>query len=465
MKTQLITTLVLAAFVICLWPAERAGADEVGDVLKKLSKEMRNSLVKVTGKIEMETGTRTVMGTAVCLNSSEGLFMTMALDVRVRPETIKLELNPPGVDAKTFKAKLLGIDPMSGLSFIKAEGSGSWSSVRFLKQSGLSLGDPVFSVGLNLGDPAAELVLGHAYVAGMFRTPQRVITVTGGTLTGVGSVVFDSKGHAVGVITTQPFQRYQMVANNRTVNVPLRNSDRTFTFVPVEEFVDVITKIPSGGKARRLKWIGIGVFKPVRKDLAEAKKIDVPAVMIDQVIPNRPADKAGLKDRDLIVGINGKPLEKLASPGLISRQFARQLFALMGDEVKLRVFTAGAMKDVTVKLEPMPTLPNEARRLFHKGMGLLMREKVMLDKFIEESPTAEIEGLLVVAVAQRGPAARAGLKGGDVVTAVNSNRVTTADKCKEIFDAALTKKPPEPLVMEVKRGTETLSITIRPEAR
>jgi serine protease Do len=445
--------------LLCLSSAG-LGADPQ-TLLKGVSHRASGALVQVRCQIKEEIESRTVAGVGICIEKS-GLFVTMGLDARIRPDTItKLEVVLPGAEGKSFPAKLLSIDALTGLSFLQVSGAHKWSVVSFQGKSNLSVGDPVVSIGLQLNDPALTPTAGLAYVADKRRTPAWRVSVTGGTLSPVGSVVFNAAGQAIGLVGGQPFQRCQTLSQRGAVSLPLRAEDRTVAFIPVEEFAYVLSNIPQDGKVRRLPWIGVGRFMPVSKDLAEAKGVGTPAVMIDQIIPGRAADKAGLKNRDIIVGFNGSPLEKLASPSLVSENFVRNLMRSSGNQVTLTVLSGGKTRTVTLPLEPLPKLANEAKRDFHRSIGLLVREKVLLDRYLDKTPAAEADGVLVVAVARRGPAANAGLQVGDVITVINGRAVNTVDPCREIIDKALSKKPPMDLTLTVLRGSGSEKIVIQ----
>ncbi len=462
MRRTTVVGVLLLFSVTALTVVKPVPADEVGDTLKRLSARADKMLVKVICTVKSEVGSRTMAGTGVCLDAGQGLFMTLALDVKLRPKTIAgLKLVAPGTDRKSFDAELLGMDPITGLSFLRTEGEYGWVSISFLKSGRLSLGDPVFSLGLNAASPAAAPVLGQGYVAGVYRRPGRVVFVTGGSLPGPGSIVLNAAGKGIGLVQSQPFERYTMLANNKKVTIPLKSMDRSLYFVPVEEFAGVLRNIPTGGKARRLKWIGVGVFRAVGEDLLKPRGVDFPAVMVDNVIPGGPADEAGMKDRDIIVSVNGEALEKLATPALVSRNFARRLFGMRGQKVRLGVYRDAERKEFTVALEPMPELPSEAKRIFDNGLGILMRETVMLDRYLGDAANAGAEGLVVVAVNEKKVAARVGIRPGDVVTAVNDKTVRTARECKAVLDETLGAKTPGDLRITCMREGEEQVYTIK----
>lgn len=445
--------------------AAPARADETATAMQQIAAQTGKAFAIVRCQVKLDTGTQVMGGMAVCLDPS-GLLMTQAIDPRVNPETItSLEIVLPGVEGKTINARLLGIDPLTGLSFVKAEQPNDWQSVRFQRTAGADPGKQVFSVGVSLQDPAAPLAMGVGYVSTEIRTPGRQVWVTGGMLTAPGSVVFDDQGRAIGLVMAQPLLRYVAPSRQGGLNMALQSLDQAVAFTPVEEFVYILQRIPQDGKVRRLPWIGVGRFQAVSEIEAEANNLNSPAVRVDEVIPGHSADKAGLKNRDLVVAMNGQPLAKLATPDLVASEFVRELMKEgTGKDVTLTVVRDGGRQDINVSLAATPELPNEAPRVFNRQLGLLLREKVMLDQHLDKSPTANVPGMYVVGIGQRSPAAVAGLQQGDLVTAINGQPVRSAEQAGQLIDSFLQQNPPPDIQVAIQRGADSQMIVIRPPA-
>jgi S1-C subfamily serine protease len=254
-----------------------------------------------------------------------------------------------------------------------------------------------------------------------------------------------------------------MPSGQGVMNLALRNDDQAITFLPVEEFVFILEKIPQDGQVRRLPWIGVGAFQPLSDVERQANNVQTPAVRIDRVIPGHAAESAGLQNRDIITGLEGNPLEALGSPDLVARNLERDLYRRsVGETVSLTIQRDSQRRTVSLTLEPMPKLPGEAPRFYHRQLGVVLREKVMLDRYLDKGPTANVDGMLVENVTRSGPAHQAGLQQGDVVTAVNGRPVTTAEGLKQIVDAATSQSPPQELRMDIQRGTATQTVVVRP---
>jgi len=457
MKRWIALGLVLSV----LWPA--AAQADTEKLLSEIVSKASGSLAAVSYTVEMETGSRNVMGQGVCIEPS-GVFLTTALDSRLRVESLKdFKVITPGTNGKTLKAKLLGIDPWTGLGFVQATEKHTWQVVQFSRTSKLALGQQVASIGLMMGDPARPVFVGTGYVSAMLRVPGELARVTGGRLTGACSPVFATDGRAIGIVGRQLFDSFGVLTRQRVVPMQLRSQQECAFFTPVEEFVHVLENIPSDGKVARLPWMGVNKFEAVPKDLADILKLDKPAVKVDEVIPDHPAAKAGLADRDIIVEVNGKEIEKLATPELSVRNFVRKLMRMRaGATLKLKVLSGRQTKEVTVTLGEMPKRPSEAKRYFNRAIGLLVREKVMLDEFLDKTASAAVPGLRVEAIAKGSASAAAGLQSGDVITNVNNQPVKTIQTFQQIVEQSLTTSRVAPINFLVRRGDQAQVITVKP---
>ena len=429
--------------------------------MREIAKKYYNSLVRIECPIKVGAQKRTIVATGVYI--SDGIFMALGLDTTINPKNIiqdEFKVYTPGNKPKTYPAKLMGIDPMTGLTFIKVT-SGRWSKVPLASKSRTGLGRRVYSLGLALTKPASPVALGFAYVSSIDNRVYKRIEVTGGTLGPVGSIVFNDKLQVIGIVGQQPMKLFRTLSN-RGSQIPLRlkAEENTTSFIPVEEFIHIITKIPTGGTVNRMKWIGVGRFAPLSEEDAKAYGIKTPAAKIDQVIPSQPAAEAGLRNGDIVVGLNGKPLRKFINPGLVSKWLARQIIQAQTDTVKLTVRSAnGSNREITISVAPMPKLPGEAQNVINGKIGFQAREKVMLDKYLTKGPDAKTPGMIVVGVGKGSPAQNANLLPGDLIISINGTRVSTAKQVKRLIDDLVEN--PEDMVMLVKRGKSGLKkITI-----
>lgn len=458
------TMLLAAAVMAALPPAAQA---DTAEVLTRVTQKASGALAMVNCKIEGQIAGQegTIRGVGICVNASGGLFITLALDATTPVKRLKdFTLVLPGLEGKSIKAKLLAIDPTTGISFVKATEPHKWTEIGFAPTATLSVGQQVASVGLMGGDGGRTPYVGVGYVSAVFRVPGRLAYVTGGRLTGSGSPVFSADGRAVGIVGRQQLpMNFQMLTGRGSASVRLAARQETAFFLPVDEFVHVLRdRELAAGNVRRLPWLGAASFEVVGEELAGIIKLDRPGVMIDQVVPGHPADKAGLKNRDVIVAMDGKPLEKLATSRLVRDNFVRMLFRKRpGQTVSLTVLRGTKPQAFTVTLAQMPAQAHEAERYVQRRLGFIVREKVEMDRYRDRGPTAKVEGLIVIFVGPRTAGAAGGLRPGDLVTSCNDQPVKTVKAFQQIAEGAVQTKPNEAVNLLVRRGDQSMAVSIQ----
>jgi predicted metalloprotease with PDZ domain len=154
---------------------------------------------------------------------------------------------------------------------------------------------------------------------------------------------------------------------------------------------------------------------------AGATNRDTLGVLVSDVRPGSPADKAGIQEGDRIASINGVSL-KLAAADVgdyamadaMSHRLTRELDKLHpGDDVDLRVVSSGQTKAIKVKTVAPEDLRAELARRSND-------ERATLGIQIAENGTSRDSlGVLVMGVEDNGPAAKAGIEEGSRIASIN----------------------------------------------
>jgi serine protease Do len=191
-------------------------------------------------------------------------------------------------------------------------------------------------------------------------------------------------------------------------------------------------------------YLGVGVVELTDDRVKALKLKDDQGLEVKRIDENSPAAKAGLKENDAILEVNGKSVEGNA-------QF-RDLIGEMqpGTRVSLTIWRNGAKQTVSATLDsrpadlylfggpdfpdgalppmpPMPAVPFNSGNSFPTIPGdspMVGFEGEALNSQLAEFFGVK-EGVLVRSVNPKTPAERAGLKAGDVVVKVNGTPVTT----------------------------------------
>jgi serine protease Do len=199
--------------------------------------------------------------------------------------------------------------------------------------------------------------------------------------------------------------------------------------IPIDVARNVEDQLVKTGKVVRGR-IGVTI-QDVNAQLAESFGLDRPhGALVSSVEKDGPAAKAGLQPGDVILGVNGKPIERY---GELSGQIAAMK---PGADATLDVWRAGKKQNVSVKVTELKEQQQQAKlggrpkdRATNQAsqFGLTVRP---LDP--QEKEQAETQGNLVVEEVT-GPAASAGVQPGDIILGVNGKRVKTV---KELQDEA-----------------------------
>lgn len=425
------------------------------------------SLGVVTWEMDEGAGPQRFNALGACVrvdDEGRAILMAPGLSASAAPEDfMNIRVILPGADGAELKATLLGIDPYTSLAFVRTEEQHDWRPVEFADQSGVSVGDEVFSVGLLSSDLGRRPYVGRAYISTSIRTPDTVFMVAGGMLTEAGSLVFNRNGVVIGLVGRQMFGAYEMVLQGRRVNVPLRGRQWTDSFLPVEEFVEVLDRIPSSPDAvRQVPWIGALNVEAIERDLWVGYSLSSPGVRLHDVIPGYAAANAGLVDDDIIVKINGEPLEMLATPDLTAGQMIRNLSQRgVGGEVTIEFIRDGVTNTATMALAPWPMHPSQAERFIDVSLGIRVREKVELDRYLDPTPTADVQGLIVMFVAPNSPADRFGMKAGDLILSIGGQPVRTIEVYQELMGQQEATSVTNSIDILVRRGEQDTVISIR----
>jgi serine protease Do len=361
------------------------------------------------------------LGSGFIVDSS-GLILTNAHVVDGADE-VRVRLT----DRREFKGKVLGVDKPTDIAVVKIDATGL-PAVKLGDPRAIRVGEWVLAIGSPFG-------FDNTVTAGIVSATSR--SLPEGTYVpfiqtdaavnpgNSGGPLFNLKGEVVG-INSQIYSRsggYQGIA----------------FAIPIDVAVSVKEQLVKSGKVERGR-LGVAI-QEVTAPLARSFGLDKPAgALVASVEKGSPAEKAGLKQGDVILGINGKPVERSAEvPPLVAA-------VKPGTDTKVQVWRDGKKNDVTVRV------------------GALNPEKVAsAGANADAAPTGKLglalrpskEGLVVERAAADGPAARAGIRAGDVLTAVNGKPAKTPEDLLRALDGAHGS-----IAVLVRRGEQSLFVPI-----
>jgi serine protease Do len=335
-------------------------------------------------------------------------------------------------DERTFAAEVVGSDERTDVALLKLKDADKLPVVHFGDSSKLNVGDHVVAIGNPFG-------LDHTVTAGIVSAKERVIGAgpydefiqTDASINpgNSGGPLFNLAGEVVGI--------------NTAIS---RNGQGIGFAIPSDLARGLIHSIRETGKVVR-GWLGI-VFQPMDDNLAKVLNLkSSKGALVTQVVAGSPGEKGGIKERDVIMAVNGKALKS-----------SRDLPALVASLAPEKVYTFDIVRDgknKTLKIK-IGTMPDDLTAAAAEGksggsdagpgFNVAPLDTLTRSQLGAESVTG---GVVVTDVNRESDAAKS-LQRGDIITEVNRNPVSSVDD----FNAAIKslKKGDDLLVRVFRRG-------------
>ncbi len=199
-------------------------------------------------------------------------------------------------------------------------------------------------------------------------------------------------------------------------------------------------------------FLGI-TFQPVDKEIALGFNLSkAEGILITSVEEGSPAEKVGLKRGDIILELDGKPIK--------SPETFRIQISMMdpGRETKLKVYRKGESFDLSVKLGSLSEA-SMAPAVVTQKLGVEV-ENLTTELARQLGYSLSEEGVIITKVKPGSPAAKAGLRPGYLVQAVNHKKVSNTEDYEEAISETAQNKI---IILLVKYGKVTRFYSIRIE--
>ncbi len=341
-------------------------------------------------------------------------------------------------DKREFKAKLIGSDVQSDLAVLKIEGTGL-PFVKFGDSNATRVGDWVVAIGNPFGlggSVTAGIVSALHRVTGQGGAYDRFIQTDASINRGnSGGPMFDLNGNVIGI--------------NSQILSPTGGNVGIGFAIPAEEAKPVIDTLMKGQKIAR-GYLGIQM-QNLDDDLADG--LGVPkgrGTIVGRVEPGQPAEKAGLKQGDVIVKVDGKDVTPDQTLSYIVANVKP------GTRIPLELYRDGKPMSLTLTVgtrppeeqlaqfdpndENSPAPGADADTMAAASLGIQVTPLTpQIAQSVGVSPNTT--GVVVVQANPASDAAGKGLQRGDVITTVNRVAVANAaDVAKQVAAAKAAGK-------------------------
>ncbi len=338
---------------------------------------------------------------------------------------------------KEYDAKVIGSDDKTDLALIKIDTPDKLPAVKLGDSDRLRIGDWVVAIGNPFGldgTITAGIVSAKGRVIGAGPYDNFIQTDASINPGNSGGPLFNLSGEVVGINTA-------IIAQGQGIGFA----------VPINTAKGIFDDLKTRGKVTR-GWLGISV-QDLTPDIAKNLGIkEEKGVLVGDVFSGDPADKAGIKTGDVIVNINGKPIETSHDlMGIVAT-------LTVGKPVEVKALRDGAVKTFMVVIaerkDTKETAQGEKREEGHFGLAV----QDITPQIAQSLGLKDKSGVIVSDIEDDSPAAEAGIKTGDVITQVNKVRVKSV---KEFTAAMAGLKKSDSVLLLIKRGDGSFFVTLK----
>lgn len=316
-------------------------------------------------------------------------------------------------DKREFKAKVLGTDPKTDIAVIKIEGK-DLPVVKLGKSENVKVGEWVAAIGAPFG-------LDNTVTAGIVSAKSRnlpdeqfvpfIQTDVAVNPGNSGGPLFNMKGEVIGI-------------NSQIFSTSGGFMGLSFA-IPIDLAVQIKDELMKNGKVSRGR-LGI-LMQQLTPELAKSFNLkDAKGALIAQIEKDGPADKAGLRDGDIVVEYNGKPIADI-------RELSQTVASTKpGAKVKVKAMREGKPVSLVIVVGEMPTdgKLNFKKSAASQNNALGANVRPLNDKEKKRVPN----GLFVESV--YGAAAEAGMRRGDIIISAGGKKIRTEKDLNEVVSKA-----------------------------
>jgi serine protease Do len=346
-------------------------------------------------------------------------------------DQIKVKL----ADGKEFDGKIIGRDPKTDLALIKIKESKDLKPLKLGNSDAIRVGSWVLAVGSPFGleqTVTAGIVSAKGRVIGSGPYDNFIQTDASINPGNSGGPLINMQGEVIGINTA-------IIASGQGIGFA----------IPINLATDIASQLQKHGRVTR-GLLGVTI-QDITPELAKSLGLDkTKGALVSQVLPGESADKAGMKQGDVIVNFDGRNIENSHELPLIvaGTKIGKETTVTVirdGKELKLKA-TIGEMEDekaASIKSPGQPSL----------GVNL----QTLTPQIARELGIKQTVGVVVTGVESGSPADQAGIKTGDVIGSVNRKPVKNASEFAKEVERV---KKGESLLLLIHRGQSALFVAV-----
>lgn len=342
-------------------------------------------------------------------------------------------------DGKEYEAEIVGKDPNTDLALIKIKSGEDFPVVTLGDSDGLNVGEWVVAIGNPFGleqTVTAGIVSAKGRVIGSGPYDDFIQTDASINPGNSGGPLINMNGEVIGINTA-------IIASGQGIGFA----------IPVNLAKGIIKQLETSGEVTR-GWLGVGI-QDITKEIADYYGLkDGKGVLVQQVFPGDPADKAGINPKDIILEVNGKPVEN-------SRELTRVIAGInVGETASIKILREGREKDFHIEIAK-----REDKKLYSErsqkdsGEELGIRVQDLTPEIARRFNIPETAGVIVSDIKPDGKSAAAGVMVGDIIKEVNRTSVKTTHEFMETIGKVSQGDPIKLFIRRINVGFLVAKLT------
>ena len=365
--------------------------------------------------------------------SKEGYILTNNHVVE-DADQIKVKL----ASGKEFDGKVVGRDPKTDLALVKIAGDSDLQPLKLGNSDDLKVGNWVVAVGSPFGleqTVTAGIVSAKGRVIGSGPYDNFIQTDASINPGNSGGPLINLQGEVVGINTA-------IIASGQGIGFA----------IPINMAKEIAPQLQKRGHVTR-GLLGVAI-QDVTPELSKSLGLkESKGALVSQVVPDGPADKAGIEQGDVIVNFDGRPVGD-------SKDLPRIVASTpVGKTVTVKLLRDGKEVERQAKVgEVEEENTSEAANIpIHPSLGVTVQD--LTPQVARELGLKKSAGVVVTGVEPGSPAAKAMIQVGDVIQAVNRKPVKNVDDFVKIVEKT---KDGGSLLLLVQRGANSLFAAVTP---
>ncbi len=345
-------------------------------------------------------------------------------------------------DKREFEAEMVLKDSRSDLAVLRIKAQNErFPALEFADSEALQVGDVVLAI----GNPfAVGQTVTHGIVSAVARTQVGITDYQFFIQTDAAINPGNSGGALVDLGA-------RLVGINTAIFSRSGGSQGIGFAIPANMVRVVVASARSGGSTVKRPWLGARL-QAVTPEIADSLGLKRPTgALVASVAAPSPAARAGLKTSDLIIAIDGQPID---DPNAFDYRFATKV---IGGSARIGVLRAGKELALTVALEALPDTAHDelviASPSPFQGAKVSNLSPALADD-LRLDPSAQ--GVVILEVVSGSSAQRLGFQRGDLVVSVNNAKIAKTRDLERIAGQASRRWS-----ITILRGGQQVSVELR----